>query len=234
MLTPDPDDVMHPWSLQLLVARALAPDMPDIVAPDNYLFGAYTEYRSSSDPMEIPFPAAHLITGTSLFKRKLWEATGGQNTMEVLRTGNEDTDFYCHCEEICGPLSVANVPLPLTLYRRHPESQTSKQSYLSHVYRHHCQIVDNHPALFQKYGTAQQYQARFLEISIVAARNEGDWKEVLAILRAARQRLPIRLFFSLLARVMSTPMWCKLRHLGRVCVLDPLGLFPKKTGKRTD
>lgn len=229
----DPDDIMHPWYLQALMAKALSPAAPDIVMMDYLLIGSINKHCTTVIRTEKELTLTNWIPGTSLTTRRLWQATGGQSSAAELRFGSQDWEFWLHCAEKCGPLSVAHVPLPLLLYRRHTASICAKSDLYEHILRN--RILEDHPAIFQKYGTGQEFLMQGYRNSVTAHLAAHRWREALSILGEARRKLPLRLLApsiggALWTRASATPrrLWHKCRHLGRKYVLDPLGLLPKR------
>lgn len=221
----DPDDIMHPWFLQALMAQALSDAAPDIVMMDHLLIGSKTGYQAFPLRTEKELTLRNWITGVSLAKRKLWEATGGQSRAEEIRYGSQDWEFWLHCAEKCGPLSISRVPLPLMLYRQHARSISSKRDCFE--YRVRERILRDHPDIFRKYGTDRSFLAKGYVQSFLAASRAHDAEGTSVIARRARAKLPARTLCACLLKIVLRQSWLRLRHMGRKYVLDPLGLFPK-------
>lgn len=85
------------------------------------------------------------INSSSLFRRRVWEVTGGFNP--VMKLGWEDMEFWVNAGKhgFYGKL----IPEPLLLYRRHPDTRTERHGAHRLVPQLWTQIVKLHPELFK-------------------------------------------------------------------------------------
>ena len=194
----DPDDIMHPWHLQALMAEALSSKSPDIVMMNLICFGAKTAYRTSVVRTERELTTQQWIPGPSLTKRKLWLATGGQSAAPEIRFGSQDWEFWLHCFEKCAPLTVAHVPLPTFLYRQHPTALCSKSDH--YEYKIRSRIIADHPSIFARYGTTQQFLAQGYAKTVFALAVVGQWRKMALVLREGGKKIPFCLYIRTLAR----------------------------------
>ncbi|MBE6442622.1 MAG: glycosyltransferase [Desulfovibrio desulfuricans] len=190
----DADDIMHPWYLQAMTAEMLSPSSPDIVNSYLRCFGSDTSLWKRSVRTERDLTLEHWIGGTSLAKRYLWEATGGQSSASELRYGSQDWEFWLHCYEKCGPLKVAVVPLPLFLYRRNVSSLSLGS--IPHEYAIRKRILTDHPAIFAKHGTGEHFLAKGYGISIGALFKQKQLLQALKVFCEGLRTLPSRLYLS--------------------------------------
>lgn len=184
----DPDDIMHPWHLQALMATALSESSPDIVMMNLIAFGAVEEYRTPIIRTEYDLTKMQWIPGQSLARRNLWQATNGQSAASEIKLGSQDWEFWLHCYEKCGPLKVAHVPLPLFLYRQHATSLCSKSDL--HEYAIRSRIITDHPAIFARYGTGEQFLANGYAKTIISMVFMGKLSEAVIVLKDGLKKLP--------------------------------------------
>lgn len=184
----DPDDIMHPWHLQALMATALSELSPDIVMMNLIAFGAVEEYRTPVIKSEYDLTKMQWIPGQSLARRNLWQKTNGQSTAPEIKFGSQDWEFWLHCYEKCGPLKVAHVPLPLFLYRQHAASLCSKSDLREYAIR--SRILADHPAIFARYGTGEQFLATGYAKTIISLAVMGRLREAVIVLRDGLKKLP--------------------------------------------
>lgn len=222
----DPDDILHPFTLQLLLSRALASSSPDIILYDIKVFGSEVSYWRTKIYDEKELTRRNWIIGPSLVKRKLWANTNGQSSAPELRLGSEDWDFWLCCFKTCDRIVVEHIPLPFLLYRRHSTSSCAKSDFYEYKIRQ--KILENHKELFDKYGTGSAFLAEGFSKSFYANIDSKQWRQAQTIFTEALKKAE---FFSVL-RAFLRPLLHRirlgLRRFLRKFVLNPLGIFPKK------
>lgn len=222
----DPDDILHPFALQLLLSRMLSSSSPDIVTFDLKLFGSDFSYRHIVIYGEKELTRRNWIPVCSLVKRKLWITTGGQSSAPELRLGSQDWDFWLCCFKLCDRIVVDHISAPLLLYRRHSKSICAKSNFYEYKIRQ--RILENHKVLFDKYGTGSAFLAEGFSKSFYANIDSKQWRQAQTIFTEALKKVE---FFSVL-RAFLRPLLHRvrlgLRRFLRQFVLDPLGIFPKK------
>lgn len=197
----DPDDVMHPYFLQSLMAEALSPQYPDIVIQDILCFGAINALWKETVRTERELTRTNWITGISLVKRAVWEVTGGQSLAPEIRYGSQDWEFWLHASEVYGRLTVGHVPLPIALYRRHAQATTSKSMF--HEYAIRKFIYSKHPDIFDRYGTAQRFLIDGYIESICAHARVRNWDTVLKVFAEGVSTLQRPCFLFTLSKEMT-------------------------------
>ena len=221
----DPDDIMHPWFLQALLHKALSPEAPDIVMMNLFTFGAEEALRESRVYTEKDLTSRQWIPGVSLAKRKLWVATGGQSASPEIRFGSQDWEFWLHCFEKCGSLTVRHVALPLFLYRQHATAISSKSDLHEHAIRR--RIFTDHEVIFNRHGTGNTFLAAGYAKSVVAHICSGLFAKTFIIFLEGVKNLPFRIFFPALLRqgVQSARTFASI-HVKRP-LLTAFGRTPK-------
>ena len=177
----DSDDIMHPWYIQSLMAKALAPTSPDIVMFDYIGFGdSIPPYLGKSKvKTEKDLTISNWLIGQSLVKRKLWEVTGGQSLAPEIRYGSQDWEFWLHAFKKCSPLNVVHTELPLMLYRQHTASISRKSPYHEHIIRRY--ILSKHSSLFIRHQTGKIFLTEGYEMALFANLGKRDWKKAASI-----------------------------------------------------
>ncbi|WP_291440719.1 glycosyltransferase [Desulfovibrio sp.] len=221
----DPDDIMHPWFLHMLVSTALDNSSPDIVMYDLQCFGSSLAVWKGDVKDERSLTLKNWIISQSLVKRALWDATGGYSTAEEIRKGSMDWEFWLHAAEYVSPLKVAHVPVCLMLYRRHDDSMSAKSDF--HEYSIRKRILVDRPTLFERYGTGETFLAEGYAMSFYAHADVRSWRKAFAILREGWQTLPAPLLWRSSKKPIKELVRIGLRRLGRKYILNPLGLMPK-------
>ncbi len=148
VLPLDADDKLDPCYLEKTFVCLLSHPGYDCVFTNLRLFGV----RDDVWRLEVLDVATLLerqwIPGAgALFRKQLWEKTGGYCEDKCLRAGNEDWDFWLSVAE-CS-LRVAHVPEPLYHYRQHLCSKALSLRYSEHLTREY--IYKRHKALFDRY-----------------------------------------------------------------------------------
>ena len=146
ILPLDADDKFHPKALEKM-ARVLDKN-PKVAFVYSWVecFGRtdkLLKYREYS--FKALLKARCFISCSALFRRRIWEITGGFKP--VMKWGWEDMEFWINCGEhgFYGKL----IPEPLLLWRKHPGSRTSQHGIKSLPYLWR-QIRILHPKLFKK------------------------------------------------------------------------------------
>ena len=148
LLALDADDRLEPTFLAETLRTMRGDGAHNAVFTDFLAFGV----RSGRIPFQVRDVRTLLkeqwIPGSgTLFRRSLWDSTGGFCEDEALRPGNEDWDFWLSAAE-CG-LRAARVAQPLYWYRQHPDSMVLRLQY--HDSRTREFIYRRHQALFDRY-----------------------------------------------------------------------------------
>ncbi len=152
ILPLDADDGLAPSFLERTVAAIDASADASIAFTDATYFGAKTGIWRLG-----PFDLEHLKTQnraccTSLFRRSVWEQTGGYNANMVL--GYEDWDLWIGAAE--RGFKAVHVPEPLFLYRQRATSMVLR------AHGHHRQLmarmVLNHPGAYSPEERARSAQ----------------------------------------------------------------------------
>ncbi len=159
ILVLDADDTIHPTFLARSVAALDADPGADIAFTDVVLYGARAEVWKMG-----PFTLEALVRRnrlccTSLYRKRLWAASGGYATNMEL--GYEDWDFWVGCAER-GHRAV-HVRQPLFFYRMHAAGETTNSTAMRFHQELTAQVVLNHAAT---YGPELVAEAR----AILAAR----------------------------------------------------------------
>jgi glycosyltransferase involved in cell wall biosynthesis len=145
ILPLDADDVLAPSFLAECAAILDAEPHIDVVHTDVMLFGASSGQMRLAEFSERRMVTENCLVVTALYRRVLWEKTGGYN--EGMRMGVEDWDFWIGCLE--QGARFKKVSQPLFYYRIKPTSHNA--SYLADaVRRESCyrRILANHPTFF--------------------------------------------------------------------------------------
>ena len=157
VLPVDADDRLAPRFLEAVVAALCHGSPHDAVFTEFMTFGTMSvrvpyrvrDIRSLLTMQWIPGPG-------TLFRRTLWECTGGYCEDDALRAGNEDWDFWLGAAE-CG-LRITHLPEPLYLYRQHATSMM--HGLLYHDYETREFMYRRHQALFDRYGMKNVFLSR--------------------------------------------------------------------------
>ena len=157
VLPVDHDDRLAPTYLEAVLAAIGDGNTYDAVFTEFMTFGAWSEHV----PYAVRNVEALLIEqwipgpGT-MFRRSLWERTGGYCEAGALRAGNEDWEFWLSAVE--QGMRITGVAEPLYLYRQHATSMMSSLVYHDHSTREF--IYRRHRALFDRYGLRNVFLSR--------------------------------------------------------------------------
>lgn len=134
ILCLDADDKLDPLFLEL------TEDEADIVGTAQKEFGERDNiHYFKPEPTYYDFLTANQINCCSLFKREVWDKTGGYD--ETMRQGYEDWDFWIRATKL--GFTVKTIPAPLFFYRIHGDSMTFQYTRPQHQ-KFYQQIIQKH------------------------------------------------------------------------------------------
>jgi glycosyltransferase involved in cell wall biosynthesis len=162
----DADDKFDPTYLQKLNSALFEHPDVDCVFFDIQLFGASTKIWHYKVCDAEAMTRYQWIPGSgTLMRRCLWLCVGGYCEAQDLRPGNEDWDFWLSA--IATGIKVLHVPEALYLYRQQRDSMVTHLAYTDYQTRKF--IYRRHYALFDRYGTGNEFLANGYQNSALAA-----------------------------------------------------------------
>jgi glycosyltransferase involved in cell wall biosynthesis len=195
----DCDDYLAPTHLEKLL-QALH-DSPDCNAAyaDYQLFSEVSGYLawpvgdtySLLKEQWIPHPG-------TMMHRSLWEQSGGYCEDEVLRSGNEDWDYFLSLVEV--GLKAVRVPEPLYFYRQH-ENSISTTKFLLKDYLMRELMYARHQRLFDNFRMGRLFLAAGYRSSGKAHWQTGDRLHGLQLLLRAAWLDPAGFFEAVFSNV---------------------------------
>jgi len=207
ILPLDSDDRLSPSFLSQVMEVADHKKDVDAVFTDHLCFGekSYIKKRYVQSAAEVL--DHHSIPGAgTLYKRELWEKTGGYCESALLRSGNEDWDFWLCAYEM--GFTPFHIPNALYEYRRYQGSMVTRLQL--HDYNVRFFLYYRHRRLFEKYRMRSRFLARGFENSARASRAQGSlaWAWILslaAILFDLRNKKLLSFSLELLKSVIAFP-----------------------------
>lgn len=113
------------------------------VFTETLFWGAKNEIWATCDFDPLLLLQRNLMTCTTLYRREVWEKTGGYNTN--MKHGYEDWDFWISAVE--KGFRGTNIHLPLFIYRRKSDSMLENRTRYDHLAKE--KILENHPSLYR-------------------------------------------------------------------------------------
>jgi len=148
ILPLDADDILAPsFVAECAAVLDVEPEI-DVVHTDVMMFGACTGRMQLAEFSERQMVTENCLVVTALYRRALWEKTGGYH--EEMRMGVEDWDFWIGC--LAQGAKFKKVSQSLFHYRIKTKSHHA--SYLADADRREAcyrQILAHHPAFFGRH-----------------------------------------------------------------------------------
>lgn len=172
VLPLDADDLLEPVCLEALIERsAQEPAAGAVFGRLRYFGGRTGVWRTEAQDVEAFLRRKRMPGAGVLWRKALWEAAGGYCEDEILRGGQEDTEFWLAAFE--AGAQTACEPRPVYWYRRHDLSMTGTIPDNYHrirefLYRRRRSVIDRH-------GRPGQFLA------------DGYWRSALSRFRAGRR-----------------------------------------------
>lgn len=148
VLPLDADDLLEPIALEVLLdLQAREPEADALFGRLRY-FGARTMiWRTEAQDVEAFLRRKRMPGAGVLWRKRLWEAAGGYCEEEILRAGQEDTDFWLAA--FGAGAKTACDPRALYWYRRHESSMTGAIPKNYHrirefLYQRRRGLIDRH------------------------------------------------------------------------------------------
>ena len=183
VLPLDSDDVLMPDALKKL-AIGLQNSKADIIFPDFRSFGTcegtiHFEVKNAKDLLIYQW-----IPGSgTLMRKKIWDVVGGYCEDEILRSGNEDWDFYLSLAEV--GFTAIHFSEPLYCYRQTPQSMSKHLQFVDYLTREF--MYQRHKALFDQYHAGPAFLSEGYIRSARAWWQTRKYVKVISLLlRAAR------------------------------------------------
>lgn len=171
VFTLDSDDKLHPEFLEAALLRREEEPDADVFFSDFWRFGDREGLWELAAQDAREFLVRRRMPGPGLLVRKaLWERIGGYCEAEILRIGQEDTDFWLAALKAGG--RPCHIPGPLYLYRRHGASMTARISPRYHEVRRF--IDGRHREYLESLGVRRLFLA------------DGYWRSAISRRRAGR------------------------------------------------
>ena len=148
VLPLDADDLIEPVYLEaLLDLSARQPQADALLGRLRYFDSQAGIWRTEAQDAAAFLERKRLPGAGVLWRKKMWKAAGGYCEDEILRAGQEDTDFWLSA--FAAGARTARDPRPLYWYRRHRSSMTGSipQNYhriRKFIYRRHRTLIDEH------------------------------------------------------------------------------------------
>ena len=157
VLPVDHDDRLAPTYLEAVLAVIGDGNTYDAIFTEFMTFGASSEHVPYAvRDVEALLTEQWIPRPGTMFRRSLWERTGGYCEADALRPGNEDWEFWLSAVE--HGMRITHVAAPLYLYRQHATSMMSGLVY--HDYSTREFIYRRHRALFDRYGRRNIFLSR--------------------------------------------------------------------------
>lgn len=170
LLSVDADDMLTPTYLQKVGSALLERPNADCAYPDFQLFGARNDVWHNQVCNAATMTRRQWIPGSgTLMRRSLWARIGGYCEAPELLPGNEDWDFWLSAVMDVRPV---HVPEALYLYRTHQTSMATRLMYYDFQTREF--MYSRHRALFDRYGTGNDFRADGHVNSACAAWQRGE------------------------------------------------------------
>lgn len=202
VLPLDADDRLAPAYLKKVgLALQQWPDA-DCAYPDFQFFGAENCVWHNQVCDAAIMTRRQWIPGPgTLMRYSLWERIGGYcEDLELL--GNEDWDFWLKAVTV--GVRAIHVPEALYMYRRHERSMSA--SFLKYCdFQHREFMFRRHRALFDRYGTGNEFQADGYANSAYAAWHRGERLRAAYLATQAWRLSPRRVHVLKLAAKALTP-----------------------------
>lgn len=174
VLPLDADDLIEPVYLEALLDLSEQQRQADaLLGRVRYFDSQVGLWRTEAQDAAAFLQRKRLPGAGVLWRKKMWEAVGGYCEDEILRAGQEDTDFWLAA--FSAGARTASDPRQLYWYRRHPVSMTGTIPKNYHrirkfLYRRHRSLIDAH-------GRPGQFLA------------DGYWRSALSRWRAGGRAL---------------------------------------------
>lgn len=170
VLPVDADDRLSPHFLGSTMKVVEQTSTVDAVFTDHLCFGEmnYIKHRYVQTAEEIL--DHHSIPGAgTIYRRSLWEGTGGYCETPIFRAGNEDWDFWLSVYE--KGFTPFHIPEPLYEYRRYQGSMVSRLQAVDYKVR--LLMYYRHRNLFDRYKKRSQFLSKGFENSALSVRKQG-------------------------------------------------------------
>ena len=183
ILPLDSDDMIDPRMIDTQVARMLSDSSISIVHTDVRYFG-HTEEVHQTGPFELELlKTGNRICYCSLFRREVWEESGGYNPNMTI--GYEDWDFWVGAAK--RGRKAVRVPHPYLIYRTKAESMYTTAFKYDIFLR--ARIVGNHPEIYDQ--SAVQAANQILELHrLLLERSLGPAHQIAGNLAKTLQEQP--------------------------------------------
>lgn len=197
------------------------PDV-DVAFSDVQLFGNKSDVWKFSVLTERDMTLKQWVTGGgSVMRRDIWERGGGHCENREYLPANLDWDFWLSC--IPFVRRVTHIAEPLYYYRIHGKSSLSSQLSLNDFATREI-IYLRHKALFEKYGTGNEFRADGYYRSAKASwKTQHFFRSGVLVAHAWKLRNNIDTVMTLSSGDANniTPIMIKLmQHLDASCVVD--------------
>ncbi len=148
VLPLDADDLLEPIALEVLLdLRDREPEADALFGRLRH-FGAHVAtWRTEAQDVVAFLERKRMPGAGALWRKRLWDTAGGYCEEEILRGGQEDTDFWLAA--FSAGAKTACDPRALYWYRRHESSMTGAIPKNYHrirefLYRRHRELIDRH------------------------------------------------------------------------------------------